>query len=73
MTRTATPAGPARPGFLWAVPAAVFFGLFAVVPLVMVAVLSFAHWDGLSGPEFAAISTTGGRCSTTRSCSRASG
>ncbi|MEV4903631.1 sugar ABC transporter permease [Streptomyces albidoflavus] len=55
MTRTATPAGPARPGFLWAVPAAVFFGLFAVVPLVMVAVLSFAHWDGLSGPEFAGL------------------
>ncbi|MFF8563462.1 carbohydrate ABC transporter permease [Streptomyces albidoflavus] len=53
MTRTATPAGPARPGFLWAAPAAVFFGLFAVVPLVMVAVLSFAEWDGLSGPEFA--------------------
>ncbi|MFF8560238.1 carbohydrate ABC transporter permease [Streptomyces albidoflavus] len=55
MTRTATPAGPARPGFLWAVPAAAFFGLFAVVPLVMVAVLSFAHWDGLSGPEFAGL------------------
>jgi xylobiose transport system permease protein len=55
MTRTATPAGPARPGFLWAVPAAVFFGLFAVVPLVMVAVLSFAEWDGLSGPRFAGL------------------
>lgn len=55
MTRTATPAGPARPGFLWAVPAAVFFGLFAVVPLVMVAVLSFADWDGLSGPRFAGL------------------
>ncbi|MEU0140738.1 sugar ABC transporter permease, partial [Streptomyces albidoflavus] len=55
MTRTVTPAGPARPGFLWAVPAAVFFGLFAVVPLVMVAVLSFAEWDGLSGPRFAGL------------------
>ena len=55
MTRTATPAGPARPGFLWALPAAVFFGLFAVVPLVMVAVLSFAEWDGLSGPRFAGL------------------
>ncbi|MBL0776468.1 MULTISPECIES: carbohydrate ABC transporter permease [Streptomyces] len=55
MNRTATPAGPARPGFLWAVPAAVFFGLFAVVPLVMVAVLSFAEWDGLSGPRFAGL------------------
>ncbi|ESQ01357.1 sugar ABC transporter permease [Streptomyces sp. CHA1] len=55
MTRTAPPAGAARPGFLWAVPAAVFFGLFAVVPLVMVAVLSFADWDGLSSPEFAGL------------------
>ncbi|MFI1312308.1 carbohydrate ABC transporter permease [Streptomyces albidoflavus] len=55
MTRTATPAGPARPGFLWALPAAVFFGLFAVVPLLMVAVLSFAEWDGLSGPRFAGL------------------
>ncbi|MFH9298467.1 carbohydrate ABC transporter permease [Streptomyces sp. NPDC017520] len=47
--------GAGRPGFLWAVPAAVFFGLFALVPLVMVAVLSFASWDGLSDPEFAGL------------------
>ncbi|NEB38273.1 sugar ABC transporter permease [Streptomyces sp. SID14515] len=44
-----------RPGFLWAAPAAVFFGLFAIVPLIMVAVLSFAGWDGLSDPEFAGL------------------
>ncbi|MEU5971040.1 carbohydrate ABC transporter permease [Streptomyces globisporus] len=47
--------GAGRPGFLWAAPAAVFFGLFALVPLVMVAVLSFASWDGLSDPEFAGL------------------
>ncbi|MFH9263278.1 carbohydrate ABC transporter permease [Streptomyces sp. NPDC017546] len=47
--------GAGRPGFLWAVPAAVFFGLFALVPLIMVAVLSFASWDGLSDPEFAGL------------------
>jgi xylobiose transport system permease protein len=47
--------GAGRPGFLWAVPAAVFFGLFAIVPLIMVVVLSFASWDGLSDPEFAGL------------------
>jgi xylobiose transport system permease protein len=47
--------GAGRPGFLWAVPAAVFFGLFAIVPLLMVVVLSFASWDGLSDPEFAGL------------------
>ncbi|GAA3004407.1 carbohydrate ABC transporter permease [Streptomyces fulvorobeus] len=47
--------GAGRPGFLWAAPAAVFFGLFAIVPLLMVAVLSFASWDGLSDPEFAGL------------------
>ncbi|MGC5531004.1 carbohydrate ABC transporter permease [Streptomyces sp. SR-10] len=47
--------GAGRPGFLWATPAAVFFSLFAIVPLIMVAVLSFASWDGLSDPEFAGL------------------
>ncbi|MFG2648025.1 carbohydrate ABC transporter permease [Streptomyces sp. NPDC048436] len=42
-----------RPGFAWAAPAAAFFGLFAFVPLVLVAVLSFVSWNGLSDPEFA--------------------
>ncbi|MEF9907984.1 carbohydrate ABC transporter permease [Streptomyces sp. P9-A2] len=41
-----------RPGFAWALPAAVFFALFAIVPLIMVAVLSFMSWDGLGSPEF---------------------
>ncbi|WP_371648532.1 MULTISPECIES: carbohydrate ABC transporter permease [unclassified Streptomyces] len=44
--------GVARPGFVWAAPAAVFFLLFAIVPLVLVAVLSFTSWDGISEPHF---------------------
>ncbi|MFJ8648866.1 carbohydrate ABC transporter permease [Streptomyces sp. NPDC093546] len=42
-----------RPGFGWALPATVFFALFALVPLLMVAVLSFTTWNGLGPPEFA--------------------
>ncbi|WP_030606731.1 carbohydrate ABC transporter permease [Streptomyces sclerotialus] len=53
MTPTAT--GVSRPGFAWAAPAAVFFGLFALLPLVLVAVLSFTHWDGLSAPRFTGL------------------
>ncbi|MEU3414604.1 MULTISPECIES: carbohydrate ABC transporter permease [unclassified Streptomyces] len=41
-----------RPGFLWALPATLFFTLFAIAPLIMVAVLSFMSWDGLGSPEF---------------------
>ncbi|MET8894061.1 carbohydrate ABC transporter permease [Streptomyces albogriseolus] len=41
-----------RPGFAWALPAAVFFALFAIVPLIMVAVLSFMSWNGLGSPQW---------------------
>ncbi len=44
-----------RPGPAWAVPATLFFVLFAVLPLVLVAVLSFTDWDGLGSPEFAGL------------------
>ncbi|WP_437014548.1 carbohydrate ABC transporter permease [Streptomyces sp. enrichment culture] len=44
-----------RPGFLWALPATVFFALFAIVPLIMVAVLSFMTWNGLGSPEFVGL------------------
>lgn len=44
--------GVTRPGFAWAVPATVFFLLFAILPLVLVAVLSFTSWDGISAPHF---------------------
>ncbi|MEE1752163.1 carbohydrate ABC transporter permease [Streptomyces sp. SP18CS02] len=41
-----------RPGVAWALPATVFFALFAIVPLIMVAVLSFTSWNGLGTPRF---------------------
>lgn len=47
--------GTARPGLLWVLPAVVFFGLFAIVPLVLVAVLSFASWNGLGSPQFVGL------------------
>ncbi len=42
----------ARPGLLWVLPAGLFFALFAGLPLILVAVLSFTSWDGLGSPEF---------------------
>ncbi|MGW5430203.1 carbohydrate ABC transporter permease [Streptomyces sp. NPDC004059] len=44
-----------RPSFLWALPATVFFALFALVPLVAVAVLSFMSWSGLGSPQFVGL------------------
>ena len=44
--------GATRPGFAWAVPATVFFLLFAILPLVLVLVLSFTSWDGITSPHF---------------------
>ncbi|MER7396461.1 sugar ABC transporter permease [Streptomyces sp. NPDC000151] len=41
-----------RPGFAWALPATVFFAVFAIAPLIMVAVLSFMSWSGIGAPEF---------------------
>jgi xylobiose transport system permease protein len=41
-----------RPGIAWALPATVFFFLFALVPLILVAVLSFTSWSGLGDPVF---------------------
>jgi xylobiose transport system permease protein len=42
----------ARPGVLWVVPAALFFMVFAGLPLLLVAVLSFTSWNGLGTPRF---------------------
>ncbi|GAA3764908.1 carbohydrate ABC transporter permease [Salinactinospora qingdaonensis] len=39
-----------RPGILWAAPALVFFGLFGLGPVVVVAYLSFTQWNGLETP-----------------------
>ncbi len=40
---------------LMVLPAAIFFGAFAVVPLIGVAVLSFMNWDGLGTPSWAGL------------------
>lgn len=37
------------------VPALAFFGIFAIVPLIGVVVLSFCSWDGLGSPSFAGL------------------
>ncbi len=47
-----SPSPMGSPGFAWALPAALFFTLFAIVPLVMVAVLSFMSWNGLGSPQW---------------------
>ncbi|MER6301007.1 sugar ABC transporter permease [Kitasatospora sp. NPDC001539] len=53
MTRRTRPGAEAtRPGFVWALPAAVFFLLFAITPLLLVVVLSFTSWDGIGEPRF---------------------
>ncbi|OIJ91846.1 carbohydrate ABC transporter permease [Streptomyces monashensis] len=44
--------GVTRPGFAWAIPATLFFLLFAILPLALVAVLSFTSWDGVTAPHF---------------------
>ncbi|MFI8850143.1 carbohydrate ABC transporter permease [Streptomyces sp. NPDC053499] len=53
--RSGTGTGTSRPGSAWAAPAAVFFAMFALVPLVLVAALSLSSWDGLSEPEFVGL------------------
>ncbi|MFF4378476.1 carbohydrate ABC transporter permease [Kitasatospora sp. NPDC001547] len=47
-----TGVGVTRPGLAWALPATVFFLVFAVLPLVLVAVLSFTSWNGVDAPRF---------------------
>ncbi|MFE4830530.1 carbohydrate ABC transporter permease [Streptomyces sp. NPDC056672] len=54
-TKTSPGRSVARPGLGWTLPAVLFFGLFAIVPLVLVAVLSFTSWSGLGPPEFAGL------------------
>jgi xylobiose transport system permease protein len=48
--------GATRPGLAWAAPATVFFTLFAIVPLVLVAVLSFTGWNGIGSPKWIGLS-----------------
>ncbi|AAZ55653.1 possible binding-protein-dependent transport protein [Thermobifida fusca YX] len=44
-----------RPGALWAAPALIFFGIFGLAPIAIVAGLSFTTWDGLGNPEWAGL------------------
>lgn len=55
--RSTNRGGPSvgRPGAVWALPATLFFGLFALVPLVMVVVLSFTQWSGIGSPRFVGL------------------
>ncbi|WP_159942869.1 MULTISPECIES: carbohydrate ABC transporter permease [unclassified Nocardiopsis] len=51
---SARAAGPrtGRPGAVWAVPGLLYFGIFAALPMVLVAYLSLTSWGGLGTPEF---------------------
>jgi len=44
-----------RPGFAWALPATLFFAIFAIAPLITVAVLSFMSWNGLGSPQYVGL------------------
>ncbi|MFV2198365.1 carbohydrate ABC transporter permease [Nocardiopsis sp. LOL_012] len=42
----------ARPGGAWALPALLFFAVFAALPMVLVVYLSLTSWGGLGSPRF---------------------
>jgi xylobiose transport system permease protein len=44
--------GASRPSAAWALPGTLFFGFFAVVPMILVGYLSFTSWDGLGTPQW---------------------
>ncbi|MDR1392903.1 MAG: sugar ABC transporter permease [Bifidobacteriaceae bacterium] len=46
-----------RPGAHWAVPGALFFALFALVPLGVVIYLSFTTWKGLGDPQWTGLTS----------------
>lgn len=50
--RNASFTGGIRPSGFWALPAAVFFFIFGIVPLFVVVGLSFYKWNGLGTPVF---------------------
>ncbi|MDR1427141.1 MAG: sugar ABC transporter permease [Bifidobacteriaceae bacterium] len=59
-TQTSGVAGGRRrtgPTAWMAAPALVFFGAFALIPLVGVVVLSFTQWDGLGDIQFAGLTS----------------
>ncbi|WP_237317428.1 carbohydrate ABC transporter permease [Streptomyces sp. JJ36] len=44
-----------RPHPAWALPGILFFGLFAVVPMVLAGYLSFTDWNGLTAPRLTGL------------------
>ncbi|KOX15634.1 carbohydrate ABC transporter permease [Nocardiopsis sp. NRRL B-16309] len=44
-----------RPGGAWALPALLYFGMFAALPMVLVAYLSLTSWGGLGSPRFVGL------------------
>jgi xylobiose transport system permease protein len=44
-----------RPGYGWAAPAVVFFGVFALLPMAAVVYLSFTSYDGLNPPVWVGL------------------
>ncbi|MCZ2825843.1 MULTISPECIES: carbohydrate ABC transporter permease [unclassified Modestobacter] len=48
---SSTQTGQQRPSAWYAAPAVLFFGLFAVVPMLLVVYLSFTDWDGFGFPQ----------------------
>ncbi|MFD7919225.1 carbohydrate ABC transporter permease [Streptomyces sp. NPDC059740] len=53
MSPAGTRRSDGRPGAIWAVPALLYFVLFAVVPMALVVLLSFCDWNGLGSPHWA--------------------
>lgn len=55
MSRSTSHVDVARPGFGWVAPALVFFGLFALIPMLALIYLSFTSYDGLNPPVFVGL------------------
>lgn len=41
-----------RPSFLWSLPAVTYFAMFAILPLGVVAWLSFTNWNAIGSPHW---------------------
>jgi xylobiose transport system permease protein len=41
-----------HPGIIWALPATIYFAIFALLPLVVVVWLSFTEWGGIGSPHW---------------------
>ena len=57
----------AEPSSWYLAPALVFFGAFAIVPLLVAVGLSFTTWDGLTPPRFTGLDNWVDEASATRS------